>query len=58
MQIIALSMEKSIDRRPDAYSVCLIFNVASAVFRLLKSVAIHPLLQPELMASGLLWRTI
>ena len=58
MSIILESKEKSDERRPDAYSVCLIFNITSAVFRLMKSAAIYPLLHPELLASGLVWRAI
>lgn len=58
MSIIQESKRKSPEGRPDAYSVCLIFNITSSIFRLMKSVAIYPLAHPELIASGLFWRTI
>lgn len=58
MRIIEDSKKKSIEGRPDPYSVCLIFNITSSIFKFMKSVAIHPLAHPELIASGLFWRTI
>jgi len=58
MSIIQESKQKSLEQRPDAYSVCLIFNITSAIFRLMKSVAVYPMAHPELIASGLFWRTI
>ena len=58
MSIIDESKDKLPERRPDAYSVCLIFNIASSIFNLMKSVAVYPLAHPELIASGMLWRAI
>ena len=58
MSIIEDTRINSPEGRPDAYSVCLIFNITSAVFRLMNRVAVYPMTHPELIASGLVWRTI
>lgn len=58
MSIIEESKLKSLQSRPDAYSICLIFNITSSIFHLVKSVSVYPLAHPELIASGLFWRAI
>ena len=44
--------------KQDKYSISLILDICRAISKLMKEITRHPVLHPELIASGMVWKTV
>jgi hypothetical protein len=47
-----------IKKHMDKYSIELIIEIARSIFELTKEITKHPVLHPELIASGMAWKAL